>query len=514
MITETLRNNNGWGLLTGLAGTGKSTVSALAIKEVFSGANVAGKPVKLCIVGPTHKCVFELKKKLQDVSQLADQAGGSVTFRTLASLLKVTPVNLQEMEHSQRETKAEEGLWSDIEEQQFLERQKEYATGQRAVMKFTVGSPLQGGDKQDTVDEDRGAMEFNAILIDETSLISLGMYRKFCEVFPQSSIPVVWVGDRGQLKPVPSDEVKDSGIPSFVGLDLDITNPLRRVHLSQIVRQAADNPIISVAHKISKLKMVRSPGDVGAVWKPAIGSVVRTAVEEVSKDWSNKTFITFTNSHRVSLAAAVRNKLWQSAREPQVGESVMIKQHMGAFKSDVPMVACDVRQIEEIVGWMYDDQATWFVSAVLKDDPLHDWDMARLNRQYGESTNTLEFRCELAEKNALDYTELNKIAYGRIPAHDKAHDMRYSRSQRTGKPTRLLNVSEWFYGDETDSRTYRVAQNKDDCVYVRMPYAITCHTAQGSQWEKVFIRPGSQRQSDWHYTAITRAAKEAVYLVD
>ena len=48
-------------------------------------------------------------------------------------------------------------------------------------------------------------------------------------------------------------------------------------------------------------------------------------------------------------------------------------------------------------------------------------------------------------------------------------------------------------------------------------YAITCHKAQGSEWDRVLVIEGrcdKWSMSRWRYTAATRAAKDLVYLTD
>lgn len=58
-----------------------------------------------------------------------------------------------------------------------------------------------------------------------------------------------------------------------------------------------------------------------------------------------------------------------------------------------------------------------------------------------------------------------------------------------------------------------------NALQVRYAYAVTCHKAQGGQWERVFIDPGmvddehlGEEFYRWLYTALTRARKQ-VYLI-
>src|SRR5690606_17096610 len=74
---------------------------------------------------------------------------------------------------------------------------------------------------------------------------------------------------------------------------------------------------------------------------------------------------------------------------------------------------------------------------------------------------------------------------------------------------------------------YQVVENKKErmelirkdpylnALQVKFAYALTCHTAQGGQWDAVFVDQGylSDAQLDkeyirWLYTALTRATKE------
>ena len=56
---------------------------------------------------------------------------------------------------------------------------------------------------------------------------------------------------------------------------------------------------------------------------------------------------------------------------------------------------------------------------------------------------------------------------------------------------------------------------RDDVVLADYGYAITCHKAQGSEWDKVVVIdeqcPKLWEAKRWRYTAITRAAKELRY---
>lgn len=64
------------------------------------------------------------------------------------------------------------------------------------------------------------------------------------------------------------------------------------------------------------------------------------------------------------------------------------------------------------------------------------------------------------------------------------------------------------------NKKFRQTRNPSDDIYLsamrlRYGYALTCHKAQGGEWENVLLHPIYRRQDlRWLYTAVTRAKKE------
>ena len=87
-----------------------------------------------------------------------------------------------------------------------------------------------------------------------------------------------------------------------------------------------------------------------------------------------------------------------------------------------------------------------------------------------------------------------------------------------------LFQSVWEDYPEVTNKRERLKKIKTDALYnalqVKFAYAVTCHKAQGGQWERVFIDQGYVGEDQsvdefarWLYTAVTRARK-CVYLVN
>lgn len=75
------------------------------------------------------------------------------------------------------------------------------------------------------------------------------------------------------------------------------------------------------------------------------------------------------------------------------------------------------------------------------------------------------------------------------------------------KPTEVTVLDEFFTGDEKDIPWER-KKGTDEFTY---GYALTCHKAQGSQWDNVYIFDEGfafrEDRARWSYTALTRAAE-------
>jgi len=91
------------------------------------------------------------------------------------------------------------------------------------------------------------------------------------------------------------------------------------------------------------------------------------------------------------------------------------------------------------------------------------------------------------------------------------------------KSTELFNALLQDYSQIRNRRKQYEAIREDpyfNALQIKFAYAVTCHKAQGGQWERVFVDQGMFNRADitvdylrWLYTALTRAT-ERVYLVN
>jgi len=84
------------------------------------------------------------------------------------------------------------------------------------------------------------------------------------------------------------------------------------------------------------------------------------------------------------------------------------------------------------------------------------------------------------------------------------------------------NILEDYIHIRTRRKQYEAVRNDPwfNALQIKFAYAVTCHKAQGGQWERVFIDQGMFNRNEitidylrWFYTALTRST-DRVYLVN
>lgn len=143
-------------------------------------------------------------------------------------------------------------------------------------------------------------------------------------------------------------------------------------------------------------------------------------------------------------------------------------------------------------------------------------DIVRLER-YRREENLFGKRFLTAELTFLDYED------ERMECHimlDTLHSPYPSMSEEESE--RFFKEVEQDYMDITNKKERYKQMRKDkylNALQIKYSYAVTCHKAQGGQWQAVFIDQalfGDMEPSKdflrWLYTAITRSSKE-VYLI-
>lgn len=257
------------------------------------------------------------------------------------------------------------------------------------------------------------------IIVDEASMVN----EKMAKDLIAKGVPILAVGDPGQLPPV--EGKPGFGEPTYV--------------LTEIMRQAAENPIIQLAHAVRNGESLR-PGKYG------------------------------------------RNE-----------EAIITK--MSPNRAD-----WDTDEVDQILTWkhttrtMYNRNYRALTGRQGLVEPGEDVLFKSSHKEQGIANGDVFTVCEVIERDHLPNTVELRLAEG---------------------PDRFFAMSAWKQGfggaqEWKDLSTmdfrYRVRH-----AQVWHSYAITVHSAQGSEWDHVLIAQDGNRDRKWLYTAITRA-KERMML--
>ena len=301
------------------------------------------------------------------------------------------------------------------------------------------------------------------------------------------------VGDTAQLPPV--GEVQSPALSAVVlqGYGLEVTECL----LTQVVRQAADSGILYNATRLRQAIMneecfmlpsvkIGSCPDVKVIQG---GDLIETISESYDKAGMDETIVICRSNKRANLYnKGIRNTILYREDELNAGDVLMVAKNnyfWGADCKELDFIANGdvavvrrVRRVREMYGFRFADALLCFpdyadleLEVTLLLDTLHH-DSPSLPREQSE---------RLFEAVSEDYAHL---------------------------PT----------------KRERIKKIKEDPYYnalqVKYAYAVTCHKAQGGQWQRVFLDQGylteelvSPDYYRWLYTAFTRAT-EILYLVN
>lgn len=259
----------------------------------------------------------------------------------------------------------------------------------------------------------RTTLGADALIVDEASMINGELYEDMLKF----GIPLIFVGDMGQLEPIGSD------VNLMNEADLD-------VRLTEIMRQAAENPIIEFA------TVVRTGGE---FWRGDFGTIkIGTTIDF----WNNidkvDKILCGTNRTRHQVNARVRWNLGHAPNPLCVGDQLVCIQNNKQYR-------------------VFNGMSLSVVAI--------------------KSKTSLDFICDLRTEDGQDLPDVPVLA------------------EQLGK--------------DKDSDA-RFVQESVLCDY---GYCITCHKAQGSEWDRVLVLEDSDAwdMKRWRYTAVTRAAKELIY---
>lgn len=279
-------------------------------------------------------------------------------------------------------------------------------------------------------------IDTDLIVIDEASMVTGDIWRDLLSC----GKPIIALGDHGQLPPI-SGSFNLMEKPDIV--------------LEQIHRQAADNPIIQIAHEARTTGIVRAGTYSKQVRKfshgthdpSEIGSVIDHLFENYHDDMM---ILCGRNKTRTQINQSIRTKMGRDTHEPEVGDKVVCLKN-NYDQVFAPIYNGMIGVIDELVPY----KEHWY-------------------------------------ETLIDFPEENRQFNGLI------------LKKQFGSPILI---------DEIDGVKHKELGDRFD-----FGYALTVHKAQGSQAKTVVLFEERFQKSDddqwkrWLYTAITRA-RENLYII-
>jgi exodeoxyribonuclease-5 len=418
--------------------------TAKVLREADDSSAAVGAPVTASMLSPDQAAVFD--KVMEFVKDDNYGTGSYLTLGGLAGTGKTTLVAVlaNELDASKIAFAAFTGKAASVLSRKLREsgvKNPQCSTLHRLMYKPRIGKDGQiaGWDLQDSLPG------IKLIVVDEASMLSTELWLDL-QTF---NIPILAVGDHGQLPPVGKKE-DNPGL---------MNDPMLR--LEQIHRQAIGNPIIALAHHVRQGGNIRGAQidryDTRVQFaKSAIDAVAMmggiAAIREKPLDVG---VICGRNATRMRINEAVRMQLGYSGPVPDPGDVVI------ALRNFPPI-------FNGLRGIFRGPTGT----------PAYD------ANEYGAFKGAIE----LPDENLLIEGDINYHQFGREKTFGIPKEI-------PGEPTSFRQAGTlWDFG-----------------------YAMTCHKAQGSQFEQCVVLSGdtfgdSDTRKRWLYTAVSRASEKLILI--
>jgi len=352
---------------------------------------------------------------------------------------------------------------------------------------------------------DRNLHRNTYFIVDEASMISNTAYDnslfgtgKLLDdlieyVYSGTYCKLIIVGDPAQLPPVgsPLSPALDTELLRGYGFGLDTCE------LKQVVRQNESSGVLMNATRvrlqISENNLVHPSVDC-LNYEDVIRLNGEELIEELSLSYGScglEGTIIVVNSNKQAnrYNQGIRNSIFFREEEISPGDMVMIVKNnyflLEEDEEEGPGFIANgdiaeikrIRKYEERYGFRFADMTLWF--------PDYDF--------------------EIESKVLIDVLHLDTPS---LPP-DRNSEL-------------FHNILADYLHIKTRRKQYEAVRNDPwfNALQIKFAYAVTCHKAQGGQWERVFIDQGIFNRNDvtmdylrWFYTALTRST-DKVYLVN
>ncbi len=353
---------------------------------------------------------------------------------------------------------------------------------------------------------DKNLHKNTIFIIDEASMISNSSFESSVfgsgrllddlleYVYGGENCRLILVGDTAQLPPV--------GISISPALDKNELEAhgyqVTEIELTVVVRQSQDSGILFNATNIREL--VKNKLTTGTYPKIAIedfddiervsgADLIESISDSYTKDGNEQTLIVTRSNKRANrYNQGIRASILWREEEIAVGDLLMIVKN-NYFWAD------DIKEIDFIANG---DIAE--IVRIKKREEMYDHNFADVTLSFPDYNNI-----EIDVKILLDTLDINTAS---LPYEENR--------------TLFFSIQDDYANIKSKKKRYdKVRENHYfNAMQVKFAYAVTCHKAQGGQWDTVYVDQGyitedmiNTEYFRWLYTALTRASKK-LYLVN
>jgi hypothetical protein len=302
---------------------------------------------------------------------------------------------------------------------------------------------------------------------------------------------IIWVGDPAQLPPV-----KANISPAMACHYLEERHQLAASAycLSDVVRQDKDSAILENAQRIRLAIEQRRYAELHIA--PADAEVIELKPSELVREYleiaadqgfARVVAIVYSNAQALLYNRSIRQRRWGDGDGPvRAGELLMVNQN----NMKTGLMNGDFIRVAEV------DPVAEQVDIALRGRGVVSLSFRQMTLRYRTPSGEVAETCCKVLQDLLFSNER-----GLSPAQQSALYVHF----RQRHPA-LEGGNALFATEMRDDPYYQALQ-------VKFGYAITCHKAQGGEWDNVFVHVESGRgmQNEtffrWFYTAVTRARK-------
>lgn len=314
---------------------------------------------------------------------------------------------------------------------------------------------------------------YKLIVLDEISMVG----KKIMEDLLSYGVPILACGDKAQLPAILTDSHDLLQKPDYM--------------LTEVVRQSKDNAIIDIATKVR-------------LGQPILDGNYNNQVYVINRhDLTNNEFINFLleadqvicgkNNTRIKLNEIIRKNKNIKSTLPIDGEKIIC---------DLNNYDCDFDDRYSLVNGMSGTVSNFKIL----DEKLKLATISFKPDFCKETKNNMLIEYDIFNNNEYKYEKHQEVYLMGDGSYCLATPM-YKLSNKNPEHKNLIRKE--FLVKKMAIGTFMINQ-------FQYGYAISCHKAQGSQWDYVVVidehKAFSNDGDKWLYTAITRAAKKLVII--